>query len=443
MRRPRALACALGLGLLAGCELRLNVASEPPAEDVDPRPRYVALLEEPEFALGRSMASDGMRLVAGAEGDDPGGKVVVYDLPRTRQAPARLHEWSDGFNPRRYAHRSAIALAPPYTFVLDAFFIRVLDAEGKLQAELGMEGDYFDSLAAAEGRVYAGTPEAGIELVREGARDTFGVVHVFSRTGDQWERSVLEPEHGERAFGRQIVARDGWLAVGAPGTSCTDGSSLCGSVTLYRDDGQGGWAFHQQLRGDIADTSFGTAIAFDDAHMVVGGTARRDDEERPYAPGRAYLYERRGELWQLVTELGADEPLRGKGFGGQVALSRRHIAVSTALGSSHPSAYDESSSAGAVYLFDRDSHSLLCAVVPPWPAANWLIQVGDFGTSLWLDDHWLMVGSAIKGNVAAYWLDDILGQSSPDQHAEVDPFRHRQASCLGDLRKALSSPGPQ
>ncbi len=414
MRQSREwVVCCLWLSLLAGCDLQPGLAWDPPIA-ADARHRYVASLREGSFALGQAMASDGKRIMVGAPGFDDSGKVFVYELPTAREAPVRLSEWSGPY-PREFG--AALVLDPPYTLVLDGSRIHVFDDEGKLPTQLGENGDSFASLAAADGRVYAGTPESGEQLVRDGARDAYGVVHVFNRIGDDRERSVLEPRHGERAFGSSIVVRGGWLAVGAPDTPCADGSA-CGSVTLYRDDEQDGWVFHYQLRGSVADVSFGRAIALDGEQMLVGGTfpfVEGDpgtDTARPYAPGRAYLYQRKGDLWELVSELGADWPWRGQGFGNQVALSRRHIAVA-AQGSSQPGDRDSPRSEGAVYLFDRESHTLLYALVPPWERLSPLRFGADFGASLWLDDHWLMVGSPQveegSGDLAAYWLDDLLG----------------------------------
>ena len=177
------------------------------------------------------------------------------------------------------------------------------------------------ALAAADAWLFVGAPGAG-------------AVHVFER-GTEWLHAGEIASPGLEEFGRSLAAGGEHLLVAA-----ADGSSGQDVVVAYRRGLGDGWEEEARLAADRGAPGFGTSIALEGDHALIG--APRVDEGR----GEAYLFRfDQGTGWEQVARLGADEGEAGRGFGSAVAFAGDEALIGAA---------GQDEGLGAIHRFARN-----------------------------------------------------------------------------------------
>jgi hypothetical protein len=189
-------------------------------------------------------------------------------------------------------------------------------------------------------------------------------VHVFSVTGGPPAMEFRAPTTCEA-----VALGSDQLLVGSPGTDIFNTPH----VSVYAR-GTSGWALSQTLYGVGA---FGTSVSLDGDRALVGAPGAGT------SPGQAYLYERSGTRWQLVTTLRPAAPEDAASFGTSVALDGGRAVVGapyTQAGSSYGLAY--------VYESDGDEWARVATLASAGPGPN-----GLFGAAVAASGGRALVGA--------------------------------------------------
>ena len=291
-------------------------------------------------------------------------------------------------------------------------------AIGEDSAATGIDGDQADNSAPNSGAVYVFT------------RDPAGVwsqqAYIKASNAESAEQNNFFGE----SFGSSIALSGDTLAVGAIGEDSaatgidgdqTDNTATsAGAVYVFTRDPAGVWsqqAYVKASNTDAGDT-FGYSVALSGDTMAVGARSEesaatgidgdQNDNSVPGA-GAVYIFTRDpADVWsqQAYVKASFIDVDVGDGFGHSVALSSDSLAVGAPFESSAATGIDgdqtdnSEGSAGAVYVFTRDS------------AAAWSQQAyvkasnaavdGNFGESVALSGDTLAVGSNGESSQALF-----------------------------------------
>ncbi len=216
--------------------------------------------------------------------------------------------------------------------------------------------------------------------------DTAAWVYLYTLEAGSWqpEARIHRPAWAAGAFGHALALQGDVLAVGAERT--TDPEPIQPVVYLYeRTDGQWPLSPTDSLTsGQSGDDGFGSAMAMDDDHLLVGALG---DGELVDSAGAAYLFRRTPDEWLFVRKLTASNGLANDRFGMAVALDGDQCVVGA------PFHAVNGSNAGAVYHFSRDE-----GFPGNWGETQMIapeVQRGGmgFGSSLALENDRLAIGS--------------------------------------------------
>lgn len=154
---------------------------------------------------------------------------------------------------------------------------------------------------------------------------------------------IMEPS---QEFGAALALSADTLAIGAPGRG-PGAAQIGGAVYVYTSSSPGNWALQATLTptSALAGDRFGSALALLNDTLLVG--AEGDEQNR----GSAYAFNRSGTIWTFPTQLQAPDGVANDGFGAAVALSATHALVGAPFaGDIGPGAVYAH---GVVYAFDR------------------------------------------------------------------------------------------
>ena len=250
----------------------------------------------------------------------------------------------------------------------------------KLLASDGSSNDYFGYSVAID----ADTAVIGAYGDKNENGYGAGAAYVFSRGDTGWvEQAKLTASDGEFGdnFGGLTVALDGDTAViGAFGDS--DYGPFTGAAYVFKRNNSGTWIEEAKLVASdrAANDNFGRFVAVDGATALIG--AYNDSNYNGDHAGAAYVFVHDGNNWSERDKLIASDGETGDYFGHSVALDGDTAVIG---------AFNRDSSAGAAYVFVRDS------------AGVWVQQAkltasdrtaGDrFGQSVALDGDIAVIGA--------------------------------------------------
>lgn len=141
-----------------------------------------------------------------------------------------------------------------------------------------------------------------------------GRVHVYERRRSTWIRTAtLAAPSATRAdwFGRSLALGPNRLVVGAPWAE--GGGRAYVFEKLYER-----WQLTAELRASVSGVlSFGRAVALGGDTLLVGAPDRMEAD----TGGRVFVFERRGQDWAEVGQMMPEEPYGADGFGFAVAIS--------------------------------------------------------------------------------------------------------------------------
>ena len=359
--------------------------------------------------FGRSVATDGERIVVGAHFDGLAGGAVQptsaafvfapaksgWDLRSELDAPAR--DDPTGFYGSGGGYGSAVAIDGP-TVAVGAPHVHVKgaaegavylydDSAGSFKLRRALRpatsgkaqfGPCFGSALALQGTTLAtGAP---------GERKDAGQVYIFSGGTQDWSQTATfaAPGLGSGAeLGAAVALEGDTLAVGAPGQDDGDGA-----VFVYRHNA--GWALDSKLSaadGGGGD-QFGWSVALAGERLAVG--ARDRGEEGYGGPGAGYLFAQGVIGWEQQAELLASDSQPDQYLGSSIALWHETVILG---------AFRDNQGCGSVrffapYVVDADS-TLTVAT----PGALW-------------NDH------GIPGSVLSAALDSQPAHGSVEMHAD-------------------------
>ena len=172
----------------------------------------------------------------------------------------------------------------------------------------------------------------GIDQRDSGRSEESGVVDLFRRddnqtpsdlTDDIWRFAQrIEPPSPQSfgAFGWSLALAESRLVVGAP--TMSNG----GRVFTYRHDGDQ-WKLEQELTSADQSNldSFGVAVDIDGDTLVVGSHRKKMNDLA--TAGAAYVFAHNGSRWTQTAKLLPADPSSGKEFGTAVAVDQNHIVV--------------------------------------------------------------------------------------------------------------------
>lgn len=314
-----------------------------------------------DAGYGEAVAVDGNFLAVGAAGDDDeasdAGAAYVYERHLSGGSAWGLAgkltaddaAVDDGFGPVAISQTLLAVGAPGNASSRGAVYIfqREPGASGdwlqirKIVASDGAAAHLFGSSVALQGDILlAGAPGA----------DGKGAAYVFQRNsgGDEnWgelKKLVAGAGAAGDEFGASVALDDGIVLVGAPSEDSSAADAGAAYVFRRHQGGAGVWGLSKRLvdAGLDASAGFGTAVAIDGDHALVGAPA--EDTQ-----GAAFVF-RRGQggadNWGSVrkllggaaaTEFGRAVALQGtralvSRVGDDVQLFRRHVGGENAWG---------------------------------------------------------------------------------------------------------------
>jgi nucleoside-specific outer membrane channel protein Tsx len=197
-------------------------------------------------------------------------------------------------------------------------------------AELG--GSNFDTVGAfGESVTISGTTAVvGSENILTGA----GRAYVFTKEGSMWNQ-VAELEGSDTVaddfFGNAVAISGTTVVVGAWGHS-----KKAGRAYVFTKEGSM-WNQVAELKGSdtAAGDQFGSSVAISGTTVVVGAWSHSK-------AGRAYVFTKKGSMWNQVAELEGSDTVAGDLFGESVAISGTTAIVG---------ADGHASDAGRAYVF--------------------------------------------------------------------------------------------
>lgn len=218
----------------------------------------------------------------------------------------------------------------------------------KLVAADGSAGDEFGAaVALGNGHLLVGARYAKV-----GSNAQQGAVYDFTLSSGSWsqvQKLVAGDGSADDLFGAAVVM-DGTMAlVGASGAA-VNGEALRGAVYAYNYTNNAWSESGKLVAGDgVAGDLFGSALAFDAGHALIGAPAAGTAAD--INRGKVYAYEQAGTSLSQVGMLSADDGVSGDKFGHAIAMQGDKALVGTLSGN------------GKIYLFSLDGGQWLQSVM--------------------------------------------------------------------------------
>jgi len=159
-----------------------------------------------------------------------------------------------------------------------------------------------------------------------------GAVYVYYRVGSTWENEAVIESMVDREgdnFGTSVSIDGQTIVVGAPFSNPNIGGRTvtnAGAAYVYHRRGNI-WDQEAMLVLDNASAfdHFGQSVSIDDTMLVVG--ASEQDYYTILRTGSAHVYERKAGEWEMQTSIISGEPYMNADFGASVAIDDELIVV--------------------------------------------------------------------------------------------------------------------
>lgn len=288
-------------------------------------------------------------------------------------------------------------------------------------------GDAFGYTVAVSGNIVAiGAPgESSGAVTIAGDEDDnsapgAGAVYIFVRdpNGHWSQEAYIKPSDtvARGGFGAAVALDGNTLVV----TGYNMPQQLVGTLYVFSRDENGSWSQQAMLRASDGgvDSAFGQVLALHEDTLAVGAPFHGGIFD---SSGAVYVFTRNAGAWSEKAILRGSNTEPHDTFGTSVALSGDRLAVgapgeaSAAVGIGGDLADNSASSAGAVYVFERNDAG-------DWnqkayvKAAN--TDAGDlFGSAVALSGDWLAVAAQNEGSNAIGIGGDDADNSRPGSGA--------------------------
>jgi hypothetical protein len=250
----------------------------------------------------------------------------------------------------------------------------------KLSAADAAAGDNFGASVSISGdRIAVGAPG-------EGDPHNKGKVYIFERgNGKSNAVATLIASDGEPndQFGHSVATSGDRVVVGAPGDD--DKGFASGSAYIFERSETGWRQVIKLLAGDAAPgRQFGQSVSIS-GDLVVIGSQLDDDSAR--SPGSAYVFERNQggpDKWGAAGKLTASHGTRSNAFGSAVSISSDSVVVGA------PGDSSAGLASGAAYLFQRKDNRWAEAAKL---AASDTAAGDNFGSAVSIDGAQVVIGA--------------------------------------------------
>jgi len=379
--------------------------------------------------FGAAIAMSGDTVVISAPGEDSaavgvGGNEIDSGALESGAVYVFVRDGTGAWSQQAYIKASNTQASDNFgtSLALDADTL-VVGAHLEDSSATGIDGDQADDASADSGAVY-----------------------VFTRDVDgNWTQqayikaSNTDPDD---QFGSSVTLSQDTLVIGAPGESSRatgiDGNEVnnndtgAGAAYVFTRDASNVWTQQAYVKASNTDAGdeFGASVSLV-ADILVVGAPREDsgavgidgfeNDDRTLNAGAAYLFSRDGNgAWSQDAYIKASNTGSQDRFGEAVVTYGEFLAVSaredsSATGFNGDQADNTMSTAGAVYLFERDLNGAWRQV--SYVKAPNTATADNFGFSLALSDATLLIGADLEDSAATGIGGDMLDDSAGDAGA--------------------------
>lgn len=284
-----------------------------------------------------------------------------------------------------------------------------------------MYKDYFGkSVSISNDVIVVGADEQDYDSIGGTYKNEAGAAYVFHKVGNYWQfiKKLTNASAGtnERQaglfFGSAVSVSDDIIAIATWRKDVTRGA-----VYMYHRNhgGTDQWGFVKKLSkpNNFTDQHFGFSLQVSGDIVVVG--ARNDDYDSAESnhrgqSGSAYIYARNMggmDNWGLVKKItGASAGVNGRNgddyFGYAVAASNDIVAIGAYFQDYDSAGENETTNAGAVYLFERDKGGIdnwgfVKKLTGQWAGRNGRVAADWFGSSVSIINDIVIVGAPKQG----------------------------------------------
>ena len=272
---------------------------------------------------------------------------------------------------------------------------------------------------------------AVIGALNETDSENSGAVYIFTRSGTTWtfqQKLTAPPAESNLLFGSEIAIQGNTLVVGSPLDQDGDGS-----ISIYKRV-SGIWSLVQSISNpDLngADAQFGTSIAIDQKHLVIG--AANYDSGR----GSAYIFNQTGDdQWTLSQKFISPIATYGRQFGISVSIENDLLLIG------EPD-FTNSAWHGGAHLFRLNSATnvweLEDTITGQYP--NFYGGTDYFGIKVQIQDGTLFVAAANLASSEEYLKSDNDVEII-NQNGSVTQFRKEDSEWkISNRYSDLDLPG--
>ena len=366
----------------------------------------------PEDSFGFSVALSGDTLVVGTIGSEA-AYVFIYDKSRWVQ---QAYLQADNAIPDN-AFGRLVAIDGDTIAIASVNHVYTFKRTGTTwtqQAHLPQKGFVF-SIALNKETLAVGMPFDFVDATPEILDDNvyfMGFVDVFKQNGDNWSKEFNLHVSGFEAFGSSVALENNTLVVGAPGTSDDDNLTeetismmgYTGKAYIFERNNNDWQLLTTLTPSENIQPFFGFKVALSNNTIAVSGfsgfTLEKEQQEE-----RVYLFSKTDDNWQQTASLKASNSEVGDQFGSELALSNNTLIVGASNEDGQISQdNNEAQNSGAVYVFTQTKGTWSQQAYIK--AAN--VDAGDlFGHSLALSGDLLVVGSPFEDG-------DFIGTGSTE-----------------------------
>ncbi|MCP4344204.1 MAG: tandem-95 repeat protein [Desulfobacterales bacterium] len=159
-----------------------------------------------------------------------------------------------------------------------------------------------------------------------------GAAYVFKQGQNGWfqdGQKLVSTDHAlNDKFGYSVSVSGNYAIIGAYGDD--DNGQWSGSAYIFMKSGSN-WIQQAKLTADDGDESdhFGESVSISDDYAVIGASWDDvvKDSDRYSNAGSAYIFKRKGELWEQVSKLTPKDISSDNRFGNSVSISGNHAII--------------------------------------------------------------------------------------------------------------------
>lgn len=338
-------------------------------------------------------------------------------------------------------------------FTIILFTITQLQAQGwgqtqKIVPDDRALGDEFGWSVAMQGDI------AAIGARFENGAD-YGAVYIFAKDASgnwvQTQKLVNSDVRQFDRFGQSIDIDGNFMIVGARGQDYDENNANfengAGAAYIFEKDGTGNWNEVQKLvasdRGQTFQAVFGETVAISGNYAVVNKPT--ESSELNINAGVCYIFERdTNGIWNEVQKIINSHRNNDDRFGDfSISISGNIIAIGARQQDYDASGQNELPSAGAVYIFERDTNGT-------WSEIQKIVasdreQDERFGRSVALEGDLLMVGASqeyLQGDLSTqYGAVYVFERDTNGVFNEVQKIRPNASNHQSNFGHALDMDG--